>query len=99
MLVREGHTGRGNPPPVRATTQPNATPPSAHARRYGRGLPRAVGGGQADPDSPRNIRYPDQSGDLKATFGAGLVCDARAARQSTLRARDNRFESNGVSLA
>ena len=27
MLVREGHTGRGDPPMVRATTQPNATPP------------------------------------------------------------------------
>ena len=28
VLVREGHTGRGNPPPVQATAQPNPTQPN-----------------------------------------------------------------------
>ena len=51
--VREGHTGRGNPPPVQATTQPNPPPLAAHAYpRMERSGPYVVRKGEACKKGP-----------------------------------------------
>ena len=71
MLVREGHTGRGNLPPVRATTQtkPNPPPPPPPGTACGRQGPAIASTPPAIQHGTRHECYDPNSGQEAAPSG------------------------------